>query len=267
MRSLLCALLLAAAEAQLPENQFKLVKRDAECDDGPNTKLGNVATAAHCAEKCHQYPGCVFFIMGKGSKGGWCWKEDTNTSSCVEGWDVDMYDFYQLQTPGVAGCMEPKAPNYIPAATREKSPSDCQPADTCFQRDPNTGECHNCAPSTCETGNDGYRNAKNDTVKASKVEKGTITVDGDLRDWTDHDKDRCYQKRRRRPVSRLENDSGPPVLRPPLWYRPPPAAHLAPWSALLRRMSRSRARTGRSSCSRSTVEASGLGPATFPTSG
>eukprot|EP00966_Prymnesium_polylepis_P215968 4999845-Prymnesium_polylepis.2 len=108
-----------------------------------------------------------------------------------------MYDFYQLQTPGVAGCMEPKAPNYIPAATREKSPSDCQPADTCFQRDPNTGECHNCAPSTCETGNDGYRNAKNDTVKASKVEKGTITVDGDLRDWTDHDKDRCYQVRPR----------------------------------------------------------------------
>jgi len=193
MRILLCALLLAAAEAQLPENQFVKVKSDAECNDGPNTKLGNVATAAHCAEKCQQYPGCVFFIMGKGSKGGWCWKEDTNTSSCVEGWEVDMYDFYQLQTPGVAGCMEPKAPNYNPAATREKSPSDCQAADTCFQRDPNTGECHNCAPSTCETGNDGYRNAKNDTVKASKVEKGTITVDGDLRDWTDHDKDRCYQ--------------------------------------------------------------------------
>ena len=192
--SVLCAV---AALASIPlasaEYEYELIKRGAECDDGENQKLGDVATVEQCAELCAKTQGCVFFILGKGeTKAGWCWAENTRDASCEEGWQIDTYDFYQLKTPGVGGCMEPIAVNYNASATFDDH--SCTAADTCFSRNPNNNQCSNCVPSTCTSGNEGYRNPKNDTVYASRVPKDTITIDGDLRDWKFHDTARCYEQ-------------------------------------------------------------------------
>jgi hypothetical protein len=95
--------------------------------------------------------------------------------------------------------MKPLSMNYDPAATIPSA--DCTHADACWQRD-SSGACATCAECSCAPGNAclpgegnfGYRNPANDTVYASRVPKGSVTVDGDLREWSDHDPALIYER-------------------------------------------------------------------------
>ena len=47
-----------------------------------------------------------YFIFGKPHKRNKCYQEYTSSASCPEGWDPDMYDFYELGTNPCASAME-----------------------------------------------------------------------------------------------------------------------------------------------------------------
>jgi len=75
--------------------QYVLVKSNAECKCG-DVGLGNKASVQECADATKAIGGS-FFIFGKGNKAGKCWKEDTASAACSEGWETDEYDFYSMQ--------------------------------------------------------------------------------------------------------------------------------------------------------------------------
>ena len=74
---------------------FDLVGSAVECLSN-DTLLGNVLTPAGCARRCKSTPGCEFFVSGFGDKAGRCYQEYTANETCIEGWEVDLYDFYKL---------------------------------------------------------------------------------------------------------------------------------------------------------------------------
>jgi hypothetical protein len=52
-----------------------------------------------CAAACARAPSCVYFIFGHGAKDGRCYHEFTSSSRCVEGFERDAFDFYELRRP------------------------------------------------------------------------------------------------------------------------------------------------------------------------
>ena len=77
-----------------------LVKTGFECKstDVELGAAGAFADVGACAAACAAHAGgCRFFIFGTGDeKGGSCYKEDTTTSACPEGFETDTFDFYEL---------------------------------------------------------------------------------------------------------------------------------------------------------------------------
>lgn len=79
-----------------PSAKFDLVRSNVECTSGDNS-LGNRGTVQDCA-RAAKAAGGVFFVYGQGSKQQKCYKENTRSKSCPEGWEADSYDFYAIQT-------------------------------------------------------------------------------------------------------------------------------------------------------------------------
>jgi hypothetical protein len=79
-----------------PENTV-LVKSDVECksDDQP---FGHFSSVEECKEVVRATGG-TFFIFGKGSKAGACYREHTKSENCPEGFENDLYDFYKILNP------------------------------------------------------------------------------------------------------------------------------------------------------------------------
>ena len=157
---------------------------------------GKQDTAEKCAEKCAENEDCRFFIFGtNGTKVGDCYHEDTHSASCAEGWEDDVFDFYELKAPWI-GCTDPQARNYDPKY--KMADNSCTERNPCVEgnydmsvpgacqkwRNGGGDQCNGCGP--IDTGNNGYRNKPNDTVHAARVPSGTIKVDGDLTDWEGH---------------------------------------------------------------------------------
>ena len=72
-------------------------KSGVECNSGDN-HLGDFASIGECADKCHQTPGCNFFVYGHGSREKKCYREQTETADCSEGWQDNEYNFYEIIT-------------------------------------------------------------------------------------------------------------------------------------------------------------------------
>jgi hypothetical protein len=76
--------------------EYALVKSDAECGSG-DTSMGTKDSVLACAIAVKKSGG-LFFVFGKGAKKGKCYKENTVSAGCKEGWQkTSKYDFYSLQ--------------------------------------------------------------------------------------------------------------------------------------------------------------------------
>ena len=76
------------------------MKTGVECESRDES-LGVKRSVKECANACSSVTLCRFFIYGKGSKTGKCYWEKADSSSCHEGWQQDLYDFYSV--PGKFG--------------------------------------------------------------------------------------------------------------------------------------------------------------------
>ena len=76
-------------------NGYKLRRQGMECKSS-DSKLGNFGSLDECAAACKKTTGCNFFIYGFGTKSGACYWEFTEQNSCDEGWEEDLYDFYEM---------------------------------------------------------------------------------------------------------------------------------------------------------------------------
>ena len=66
-----------------------------ECKSS-DSKLGTFRSLEECAAACQKTTDCNFFVYGIGRKSGACYWEFTKQNSCVEGWEEDLYDFYEM---------------------------------------------------------------------------------------------------------------------------------------------------------------------------
>ena len=177
--------------------RYELIQAGVECKSKEIDNFGKQPSYGACADKCAEKKNCRFFIFGtSGTKAGDCYSEKTKSASCPEGWEVDQFDFYELQAPWV-GCTEPHARNYDSKATVDGGM--CEEWDACAETPPGrrewsssgwVGDClkwRSRCKKPCDQGNDGYRNKDFDTVYAGKALPAAIQVDGDLRDWREHD--------------------------------------------------------------------------------
>lgn len=71
------------------------MKKDVECKSGDNN-MGSKGSVQECA-KAVKAAGGIYFIYGKGSKHGKCWKENAAGATCSHGWQKDQYDFYEAE--------------------------------------------------------------------------------------------------------------------------------------------------------------------------
>mmetsp|Transcript_9008 Transcript_9008/g.21463 ORF Transcript_9008/g.21463 Transcript_9008/m.21463 type:complete len:1020 (-) Transcript_9008:69-3128(-) len=77
--------------ARLP----RLVKAGVECGSRGQRVGRSVDSIQECAAAADSAGG-QFFIYGKGIKSGFCYVENTTSAECPEGWQSDLYDFYEL---------------------------------------------------------------------------------------------------------------------------------------------------------------------------
>lgn len=86
---------LAVLEAGAP---YHLIKNDVECNSDDKKIFGKKknASVAECAQAVKALGG-QFFIYGKGRKATRCYKENTDSADCPEGFDDDKYDFYEVE--------------------------------------------------------------------------------------------------------------------------------------------------------------------------
>ena len=190
-----------------PTPRYELKKSDAECDSN-DVYLGHADTVGSCADLCaSSYDSgreCRFFIYGKGYKHGSCWMEMTNTSSCVEGWEADEYDFYELHAGTchqngvgcVRGCTDARdTEHYDPKANVDDG--SCTGVSACLPSRKDEGACATCTEDQvagrCLNGTKQYRTKSFDQIVATRVDGGHITVDGSLRDWHQHSAEMCYK--------------------------------------------------------------------------
>lgn len=76
---------------------YSLVKSNVECKPAYKRE-GKLSSAQECANAV-KVSGGDFFIFGKGSKLGNCYKENTASESCAEGWVSNEYDFFKIEAP------------------------------------------------------------------------------------------------------------------------------------------------------------------------
>ena len=191
-RLLALALVALHAAPTAGDNASYVVRHaDAECrarDKVLALRGATNLTVDECAMACADEvaPPCRYFIAGKSWKAGRCFAEYTASADCPEGWETDLYDFYESCPAGscVRGCTEPLAPNYVPSATEDDG--SCIEADTCARKAPDGKSCASCVPKPCDKGDHGWRNPVNDTIYAVRLPAGHVTLDGDLREWTYH---------------------------------------------------------------------------------
>ena len=110
MRLLLLSGLMAAARG----GSYELVKSGVECDTPNDTNLGDQESLQACADACAANSGCRFFIYGTDNKAKRCWRENTMSRECPEGWEHDHYDFYALTSAA-----SPNPPTPPPSAKRK----------------------------------------------------------------------------------------------------------------------------------------------------
>ena len=165
-----------------------LVKSNAQCGSA-DTSLGNQNNLAACASACSSTSNCNFFAYGEQSNA--CRMELTASPRCPQGYELSsQVSFYEIQRGG-AGCTNELAHNFRPDATSDDG--SCTAISACTGQPGPCVQCADCCQCQPDGGNLGYRNRQNDTIYASRVADGAITIDGDLRDWAGHEKSRCYQ--------------------------------------------------------------------------
>ena len=163
---------------------YRRLKVNVECNSN-DVWYGKKDTPMGCATACAAAGDCVFFIFGtNGTKLGDCYRENTQSPTCAEGWEADTFDFYALEADHV-GCTEPRAVNYN--AHNSLDDGTCEEWSPCVEKDKTScqewrhspKQCH----KPCSSGSEGYRNRDFDMVDAHRVLPGAVTVDGDLREW------------------------------------------------------------------------------------
>lgn len=81
-----------------PPLGMQLIKANVQCSSGELT-LGKQETLESCMEAVRAIGG-RYFLYGKGARAGLCWREETTSSTCSEGFIKDQYDFYQVTSTG-----------------------------------------------------------------------------------------------------------------------------------------------------------------------
>ena len=74
---------------------YNLVNSGVECKSR-DEKLGKFDSVWECAYACQERKECNYFVFGIDRKAGLCYREKTNNRECTEGWEVDLYDFYEM---------------------------------------------------------------------------------------------------------------------------------------------------------------------------
>ena len=131
---------------------FRRVKAGAECDDGDDTKLGELSpsfssglarteSSTECAQQCQRTANCTFFIYGVNSKRGECWMEWTQNGCKSENWEVDDFDFYKMLPPPSPPSLPsppfpPPAPPTKPAPPLPPPPPPATPPTCGYLRSP-----------------------------------------------------------------------------------------------------------------------------------
>ena len=72
-----------------------MAKSGVECHSG-DEHLGDLNSVWECANACQEISECKYFISGTGEKEGFCFWEKTESADCPEGWENDLYDFYEM---------------------------------------------------------------------------------------------------------------------------------------------------------------------------
>ena len=72
-----------------------MIKSGVECNSA-DEHLGDLNNIWECANACQEISECKYFISGTGEKEGKCYWEKTESSDCPEGWEDDLYDFYEM---------------------------------------------------------------------------------------------------------------------------------------------------------------------------
>jgi len=103
-----------------------LIQQNVECKSGDSV-AGNFKTVAECFDAVRNMGG-KFFIFGKGSKAGGCYRENTADEHCLEGWEADAYDFYKITNP-------------VEGMTIVKTDAECKSDDDYMGRMPSIVAC------------------------------------------------------------------------------------------------------------------------------
>ena len=77
---------------------YTFLKSNVECNSD-DKRIATVLNASACADACRNTEGCEFFIFGMVGTHKYkrCYWEKTNSTNCVEGWEEDYFDFYQIE--------------------------------------------------------------------------------------------------------------------------------------------------------------------------
>jgi hypothetical protein len=135
--------LLHVEEAPAEDLPYKLVLKGHECKS-KEVYLGKPDTLKECADAV-KAAGGTYFIYGTGRKAKKCYKENTASVLCMEGFERDHYDFYTLDvTPkqdhsGIGYCDAPNAdsgnkdnPSCVAAGSFEDAVSKCNADKECL---------------------------------------------------------------------------------------------------------------------------------------
>ena len=139
MRLLLLSGLMAAARG----GSYELVKSGVECDTPNDTNLGDQESLQACADACAANSGCRFFIYGTDNKAKRCWRENTMSRECPEGWEHDHYDFYALTSAASPNppTPPPPPPSALPSRPPPSPPNPPPPPEMLYHRERYQAEC------------------------------------------------------------------------------------------------------------------------------
>ena len=74
-----------------------MLEKGKQCKSA-NTKMTDSNNAGECAKKVKEAGGAFFIFSNDVTKSKKCYKENTATANCDEGWeDDDKYDFYEIK--------------------------------------------------------------------------------------------------------------------------------------------------------------------------
>ena len=79
---------------------YELIKPGHQCKSS-DTLLGKrlrpFSSVERCANICRKIEGCKYFVVENDGGFETCWRENTTSSSCPEGWESSAFDFYKLK--------------------------------------------------------------------------------------------------------------------------------------------------------------------------